>query len=377
SKVMGVGDVVEPGYEWRPDRAKMKHICHVVWRPFERVDIPKQGYWPMVTVRDVSDELYRFIIGQGPAPATPEPPVGTVEEDKPYLPPQFDEILRGIHEDGMRVDEQTIRRYHLSLKTRGFVILSGLSGTGKTWLGQLYAKTVKAKSCIVAVAPNWTTNEDLLGYFNPLTRQYQTTEFSDFVRAAAEEYESAQEAGRVPRPYHLVLDEMNLARIEYYFAKFLSALEIRARHDVAVIDLGHGHSLTLTPNLFFIGTVNVDETTHGFADKVYDRAQLIEMPASRTAIFKHIDEVPWRSALMSLWDAVALVAPFAFRVVDEISTYIAEAEREGVSWEMALDEQILQKILPKFKGTDPRVGLALDQVKTQCENRFPLASGKA
>src|SRR5262249_35782945 len=153
-----------------------------------------------------------------------------------------------------------------------------------------------------------------------------------FLRAAAKESQQAQEAGQAPVPHYLVLDEMNLARVEYYFAKFLSAMERRARDDDAVLDLSPDTAdhVLLPPNLYVTGTVNIDETTFGFADKVYDRAQLIEIPVSRDALSKHLESRPYRSELLEVWDAIAPVAPFAFRVVDEIAAYIDRAAEVGV-----------------------------------------------
>src|SRR5262249_25555844 len=92
--------------------------------------------------------------------------------------PTLDEITRAILGEGMRLSERAIRRCHLTLKTRGFVVLSGVSGTGKTWLAEAYANAVKAKQLLVPVAPNWTTNEDLLGYLSPLGGGYHDTPFS-------------------------------------------------------------------------------------------------------------------------------------------------------------------------------------------------------
>jgi hypothetical protein len=296
----------------------------------------------------------------------------------PYLAPSFEEICQSILGQGLRMDERQLRRYHLSLNSRKFVILSGVSGTGKSWLTEAYAKAINAEYLLVPVAPNWTTNEDLLGYMNPLRDdQYCDTDFSLFLRATAKEYEEAISTNVNPRPYHLVLDEMNLARVEYYFAKFLSAMEVRARDGIGRIELEPGNSVILPPNLYFIGTVNVDETTHGFADKVYDRAQLIELEASRDNISNHLGPVPYRDDLMQVWDAVHEVAPFAYRVVGEVKAYITQAEPLGVSWQDALDEQLLQKVLPKLKGADSRVGKALEDFQQVTANRFTLSNTKA
>lgn len=293
-----------------------------------------------------------------------------------YIEPAFSEIVAAVARQGLRISEQTLRRYHLALKVRGFVILSGVSGTGKTWLGEAYSRAVGAEHLIVPVAPNWTTNEDLLGYLNPLDGQYHDTAFSRFLREAAAEYEQASTSKGASRPYHLVLDEMNLARVEYYFARFLSAMEIRARHGTAAIELGPKEHVLLSPNLRFIGTVNVDETTHGFADKVYDRAQLIELEAPREALAEHLAGAVHGPLLLQVWDAVSDVAPFAFRVVDEIGHYLEKADGIGASWEELLDEQILQKILPKLKGANPRVGEALARLDKLTAERFPLSHAK-
>ena len=300
----------------------------------------------------------------------------------------FEDIKQRIAAQAFRIDERLLRRYHLGLETRKFVILSGVSGTGKTWLTQAYAKAISAEYLLVPVAPNWTTNEDLLGYFNPIDQKYHDTEFSRFLEAAAREDKQAKEEVRPPKRYHLVLDEMNLARVEYYFAKFLSAMEVRMRETTAPIELGSNEEigkreLLLTPNLYFIGTVNVDETTHGFADKVYDRAQLIELTVDRQQLKDFLKEKACDSdcanVLMEVWGAVHSVAPFAFRVMDEIVTYVKKAdEKLSVPWKEALDEQLLQKVLPKFKGVDSRVGEALKEfLKIAENNTLELSHKKA
>jgi hypothetical protein len=294
----------------------------------------------------------------------------------PAPKPALDAIVSLIQAGGLRLSEQTIRRYHLSIETRGFVILAGLSGSGKTQLARQYSAAVGAKMLLVPVAPNWTANEDLLGYSNPLNGEYVDTEFSRFLAEASAEFGSASAEDREPLEYHLILDEMNLARVEYYFAKFLSAMELTNGPELPTIELG-GEQVQLTPNLKFIGTVNVDETTHGFADKVYDRAQLIEIPVDRDQIAAHLDGRPYRELLLSLYDALFDVAPFAYRVLDSVGNYVSAATEAGVSWQDATDEQILQKVLPKVKGTDPRIGVALLAVIELTNEGFPLSNAKA
>ena len=163
---------------------------------------------------------------------------------------------------------------------------------------------------------------------------------------------------------------MNLARVEHYFARFLSAMELRQRGAVPSLDLGTEELLCLPENLAFIGTVNVDETTHGFADKVFDRAQLIELPLEREQLALHVSGQPFAKAIMAIWDAVREVAPFAYRVLDDISAYVAAAKNLGIPWEEALDEMVVQKILPRVKGNNSRIDVvftSLEDVARQYE----------
>lgn len=293
-----------------------------------------------------------------------------------YVEPTFDRIRQTIDASGAVYSPDLLRRYHLSLKTRRFVILSGTSGSGKTLLTRMYANAVAANYCLVPVAPNWTTNEDLLGYYNPLSKQYYDTDFSLFLRRAARAYESAVQVNEVPDPFHLVLDEMNLARVEYYFAKFLSGMEVLTAAGKAQVTLFGPDVVDLTPNLFFIGTVNVDETTQGFADKIYDRAQVIEVTHNREEVASRIQHAGVQAALMAIWDAVHEVNPFSIRIVDEINRYCMEAARIGVPWEVAFDDQIIQKILPRIKGTDIRLGVMLQRLNEITANRFHRSNVK-
>ena len=341
--------------------------------PFDRNGGVNQGYLFPVSQDFIAKLTGRFSqlaqslsIDRG---VTGEPPSA-------YIEPDLETIRARIEAEGLVIDDRTLRRFHLSLRSRGFVILSGISGTGKTWLAQAYARAAEGRELLVPVAPNWTTNEDILGYLNPISGAYHDTPFSKFLREAALEWELSVAGKREPVPHYLVLDEMNLARVEYYFATFLSALEVRQRHETASVQLGE-EAVLLTPNLRFVGTVNVDETTHGFADKVYDRAQLIELEAPREAIQRHLADSPLAEPLLAAWDALHTVAPFAFRVIDDIRNYVDAAEVLGVEAEAALDEQMLQKLLPKVHGIDPRIEQALTSFIGLCGDRFPLSSDKA
>ncbi len=139
---------------------------------------------------------------------------------------------------------------------------------------------------VVPVRPDWVDNRGLLGYLNPLTSEYSTTPFLNLLLRARDEEKRAEAAGEKPHPFFVILDEMNLARVEHYFSDFLSALESGEDiplHEDEAIESGESESGTRVPrqlkvpgNVLFTGTVNVDETTYMFSPKVLDRAFTIE-----------------------------------------------------------------------------------------------------
>lgn len=371
---------------WRHDGWSLAVEYRELAAPLELATIPAAWRTPAAgpfTVQGTVQQGYFYALSDDFVTRLAEhfPQLGLAEEAPPpepcYEEPPFDELRASLRALGLRLDDQTLRRYHVSLKTRGFVVLSGLSGSGKSWLAEAYATAVSARSLLVPVAPNWTTNEDLLGYVDPLSAEYRHTPFSHFLTEAAAEYENAIRQERTARPYHVVLDEMNLARVEYYFARFLSTMETRARNGTAALELAPNHEVLLAANLKFIGTVNVDETTHGFADKVYDRAQLIEMRVPREGVVDHLAGKPYQALLLAVWDAMRDVAPFAYRVLDEVAAYHAEASKMEVAWETAIDEQLLQKVLPKVRGMDPRIRTALESFIEVTQPHCPLSREKA
>ena len=299
------------------------------------------------------------------------------DKDSVHKQPNLTRLIQGIRSSGMRIDEPTVRQYHFSMRTRGFVILAGPSGVGKTWLTRLYSVAFKANYLLAPVAPNWSTNEDLLGFFNPIDGEFHATAFLDFIDQAAESWDRD---GLGAKEFHLVLDEMNLARVEHYFSLFLSLMETRRDKEVPEAQLAGGRVVRVPPNLKFAGTVNMDETTHGFADKVFDRAQLIELSISPDAARKHVSkrigETPAAEVLLDLWDRMAPACPVGFRVLDEIAEYLKLAEQEDVDWREALDEQIVSKLLPKLRGIDPEVAEVLKLIETRVNGEFPKAAAK-
>ena len=192
---------------------------------------------------------------------------------------------------GLIFSEKLLTRFTASLATKPFVLLTGLSGSGKTKLAQAFAQWIcecKDQYCIVPVGADWINREPLLGYVNALdNRQYILPE-----NGALELILRANEDKK--KPYFLVLDEMNLSHVERYFADFLSVMESKDKIKLhsAEKNLNNNEEkgledaievpkeLSWPENLFVIGTVNIDETTYMFSPKVLDRANVIEFRIS-------------------------------------------------------------------------------------------------
>jgi MoxR-like ATPase len=370
-EILAMGEVLEPGYEFDPSRETFRHLVRVRWNEALKRDVSTllpanvRVVWSNTTIVPVERELYAAIFEGRPVKVVPDA----------YNPPSFRDIVTSISKSGLRLSERTIRRYHAAVQARGFVILAGVSGTGKTWLAEAYADAIGARFLSVRVAPNWHSNEDLLGYMSPLTGEYQHTGFSRFLIEADSSFRQAASA-EAARPFHVLLDEMNLARVEHYFADFLSALEQRQRRGEVTLTLG-SQEVTVHRNLVFVGTVNMDETTHGFAPKVFDRAQLIEVELDPALFTSHVATREYARDLARIRAAVAEAAPIAFRTADDFADYIEKAVAIGADREEAFDEAVLQKVLPRIRGMDPVVGEALGRLVEITEGRYPLSRARA
>ncbi len=263
------------------------------------------------------------------------------------------------------------------------------------------------------VRPDWRDGKALIGYHNPLSGEYVRTPFLEFVIAAADDYTAGNR-----NAFFVILDEMNLAHVEYYFADVLSVIE-SGRDDkgwtVEGIPLAVGEedadlpeSLRLPPNLYIVGTVNMDETTHPFSPKVLDRAFTIELtevdftgyptfaPGEATLddsekqalldaftgdgqrypridkgeIAKFVSANPrFRDDLQSLNTSLRRARMhFGYRVFDEIMQFVHNAERNGMydSVERAFDHAVLMKVLPKFNGSRGKLQSALYELIHWC-----------
>lgn len=354
-------------------------------------------------------------------------------------------IVDYCHQQGLSFNAELIARYIASILTKPFVILAGVSGTGKSKLAQLvaefygvdridvcdansttnnivqgemfsFSKSISItrisdpnRFALVAVRPDWIDNQSILGFVNPLTGKYESTQALDIILRAANTIEKSENKLASPR-YFMLLDEMNLARVEHYFSDWLSCSESRRllndgnigqqavplhrndelstsliNHDGTTSEKNVPSEIILPTNLIVTGTVNVDETTFGFSPKVLDRAMVIEfdevdlegMYSNSDTITSndfHFPEYLSDFRLASSYDYKQLKTAthqhlvnvnkileqsrlhFGYRTANEIALFIeiynTMLPRDDTDIDLirALDIAILQKVLPRLSG---------------------------
>ena len=285
-------------------------------------------------------------------------------------------------------DQKLLARYVASLLTKPFVILTGLSGSGKTKLAQAFAQWIcqdESQYCIIPVGADWTNREPILGYPNALKQ-------GDYVKPDNRVLDVICNANKNPDlPYFVILDEMNLSHVERYFADFLSAME--SGEAITLFPEGISHNgvpanLHLPQNLFIVGTVNIDETTYMFSPKVLDRANTIEFRVTKEEIgqffdlnkdlalsnlrakgssmsrtflslannrqFSNDDIQKVSETITSFFDHLKKAgAEFGFRTSSEIRRLINQLSivDPNLSFNEKVDIGIMQKLLPKLHGS--------------------------
>lgn len=307
--------------------------------------------------------------------------VGETEKDPPprptteFAPQRFEDLLAHIKQKAPKfvLDETQLRSLHVALHSnpaKRFVILSGLSGTGKTALLRHYAEAYLALCrlppgdhlAIVPVSPDWRDPTALLGYFNPLHSEptWQKEHALRLLLAAAEHPD---------KPFFLVLDEMNLAQVEHYFAPFLSAMETGLPLQLHQEDddvNGVPQTLPWPKNLFIGGTLNMDETTQTVSDKVLDRAFTLEFWDVNLEDFldRSNAKPEVRSLLVDLHGILAKARRhFGYRTAGEILSYVGH---EDATSEL-LDHAIFAKVLPRIRGEDsPLLIEAIEAARARC-----------
>lgn len=322
-------------------------------------------------------------------------------------------IKNYIAAKGFTFDEGLVENYYLSLKSKPFVILAGTSGTGKTRLVRLFAEAIGATSQngrykLVSVRPDWSDSSDLFGHVN-LNDKFIPGAIIDFVKQA--ELDSRN-------PYFLCLDEMNLARVEYYLSDILSIIETReyvdgkVTTDPIITENYYGADATargkygivrIPENLYIIGTVNMDETTFPFSRKVLDRANTIEF--STVELLANFDFTGGEAKAI-LADNTFMKAEYVFfnqcatdkdfveeicielqninkilekanahvgyRVRDEIVFYMLNNKNADnlLTRDEAFDHEIMQKILPRIQGSSASVKIMLCELFKYCAGDY-------
>lgn len=298
-------------------------------------------------------------------------------------------FITSLRNEGLSFSSRTIKAFHTSLKVQdisALVILAGISGTGKSELPQRYASHIGAQLLTLAVQPRWDSPQDLQGFYNYLEKKFKPTQ----LMRGLYQYKDPEMSNRI---VIVLLDEMNLARVEYYFSEFLSKLESRRNHatyleiDVGSLPIAESERRLEIPNAFlFVGTMNEDETTQTLSDKVLDRANVLtfgrpqnlklrQRSGEQTTVNQHSDYVTysdfknWVRTPVPESDVVKGVEsylnranevmekmghPFAHRVYQAIIQYVVNyPEVNGIdspAFKFALADQFGQKLLPKLRG---------------------------
>ena len=275
-------------------------------------------------------------------------------------------------------DIADIRRFIAGLALSHILILQGMSGTGKTSLAHAFGSYIDNSSTIIPVQPMWKERTDLVGYYNEFTKKFNETLL----------LEKMYEANYSEDMYITVLDEMNIARVEYYFAEFLSLLELpnpEERYIDVVSDkwendpkqLKDGR-IQLPPNMWFIGTANNDDSTFAISDKVYDRAMILNLDAKSERfvapktekrplsydqfselVKEAIEEYDISKRNMKRLEALDQYLidhfhiTFGNRIMKQIKTYIPVYVSCGGEELDALDDILSKKVIRKLETQNP------------------------
>ncbi len=302
-------------------------------------------------------------------------------------------IEKGMQEFNVFYPKRLLYMFHTALKSASLSplsVLSGVSGTGKSELPKLYAHFGGLNFLSIAVQPTWDSPESLMGYFNAIENKFDATEFLRFfiqtTLSKNEEPYGLKEAMNI-----VLLDEMNLAHIELYFAEFLSKLEIKRSKETNIsIKLGTGLTweLPLGDNLLFVGTMNEDESTKMLSDKVLDRAFCLNFERPKTLQSKQQKPLPNNDGYLKVetfnrWinkegnleakleeyrklteeinkRLSACYRSIGHRVWQSMSAYmhnhplVLHASDTNKALQLAYEECLVLKIFPKLRGVQTR-----------------------
>lgn len=314
-----------------------------------------------------------------------------------------------LNASGFQFNPRIINAFHTGLKCGDIsplVVLAGISGTGKSLLPELYAAAAGMNFLAVPIQPRWDSPQDLFGFFNYMEGRYKATELARFLWQV-DRFNNNEHALRDDSLSIVLLDEMNLARVEYYFSDLLSKLEMRrglslgdpierAKAEIVIegntgTQGNNARHLFIGPDVFFVGTMNEDETTQMLSDKVVDRSNIMRFgkpskmaqAPDKTAILSAFAKTPrltrarweaWKekgkAENVSRFDHVAgeslerlnaaferIGRPFGHRVWQAVTSYITHYPSMTVDdirydERTAFADQLEMKILPKLNGIE-------------------------
>ena len=242
--------------------------------------------------------------------------------------PEFCYMFRNFAASKLKLyySEKMIRLFVSAIASTKLVILQGISGTGKTSISLAWGNFVKHPSCVASVQPSWRDRTDIFGYLNEFTKKFNETDFLAYL----------YEAGYTDEIYTVILDEMNLARVEYYFAEMLSILEMHSTKDwkIEIVQSSWPTDpkklikgkLQIPPNAWYIGTINNDDSTFMVTDKVYDRAMPIDINEKGVAFeADDVDAIDVNySYLNGLFDKAMVdyaISPATLKKIEDMDNY--------------------------------------------------------
>lgn len=355
------------------------------------------------------DEVVQLLVGKPENKDIDKEKIEEIQELNDKTP---DQIITHVHDyiqsRGLKYQKEEIANFYLALKAKPFVILAGISGTGKSQLPRKFAASLgfsKEQVILLPVRPDWTDSSDLLGYTS-LDGNFIPKDLTLAIQKAT---------ANPNKPYFFILDEMNLARVEHYFSDFLSVVETRERvgKEIKTLQIlreevlkGAKNKNDFTAmgwpqNLYLIGTVNMDETTHAFSRKVLDRANSIEMNEVDLTWIKQSPKVDSITSIgnsffltefltsdeindderkgiekeMLLLQEVNKILQkadlhFAYRVRDEVAFYLIINKKHNLmDDDIAFDFQLVQKVLPRIHGSSERVQTVLVELLNLLEGK--------
>lgn len=319
---------------------------------------------------------------------------------KSYTPPVYDNSisLRQLCENyrnfacsrmHLYYDIKTIRLFIAGMASTKLIILQGISGTGKTSLPYSFGKFMQQDTTIASVQPSWRDRTELFGFFNEFTKNFNETEV--LRRIYSSSYNNDIN--------FILLDEMNIARVEYYFAEMLSILEMPNADEWKLdlvpnswstdpVNLDHG-KLCIPQNIWYIGTANNDDSTFAISDKVYDRAQPINLDSKGVAFdapdtppmrlgFDHLDEL-FKQAFdeypisqenlkkiqhLDLWVIEKLRVAFGNRILKQMNLFVPVYVACGGEELDGIDYVLATKIFRKFEALN--LAMLRDELKELC-----------